>query len=130
MTARPIAWWVGSALGLLASLQMLFSALMKWWPPEDVAEHYVRLGWSQAMMGALALVELACTVLYLTPRFAVLGAILLTGYLGGAVATHVRIGDGQMSYPLALGVMLWVGVWLREPRLRPLFPLSPASQRT
>jgi hypothetical protein len=68
----------------------------------------------------LPFLELACTLVYLAPRTAVLGAILLTGYLGGAAATHVRIGDGVFVYPVALGIALWGGLYLRDPRLRAL----------
>jgi len=71
-------------------------------------------------------VLLACTVLYLIPRTSVLGAILLTGYLGGAVATHARVGDPLFThilFPFYFGVMLWGGLFLREPRLRELIPL-------
>lgn len=130
MTPRPIARWVGSALRALVTLQMLFSVLMNWWLPQGVPEHYAELGWSLTTMRVVGVVELACTLAYLAPRFSVVGAILLTGYLGGAVATHVRVGDGQMAYPLTVGLMLWLGLWLREPRLRPLLSVSAAAHRT
>lgn len=70
----------------------------------------------------LGILEVACVVVYLIPRTAVLGAILLTGYLGGAVATHLRVGDPCFG-PILLGVVLWGGLFLRDPRLRTLIPL-------
>lgn len=122
-SVTPAARWTGLVLGVLASLMMLFSVVMKWWAPDEIPAHFAELGWSMAMIRAVGLVELLCTVAYLTPRFSVLGALLLTGYLGGAVAAHVRIADGQMPFPLGLGALLWLGLWLREPRLRALLPL-------
>lgn len=71
---------------------------------------------------ALGILEIVCTVTYAVPRTAMLGAILLTGYLGGATATHVRIGDSFIS-PVILGVLVWGGLFLRDPRLRALIPL-------
>jgi hypothetical protein len=103
---------------------MLFSVSAKWWPPdESVPAHFAELGWSMATIRAVGLVELVCTIVYLIPRFSVLGCLLLTGYLGGAVAAHVRIADGQMPFPLVLCVLLWLGLWLRDARLRALLPL-------
>ena len=75
----------------------------------------------RALIGIVAL--LVSTLLYLLSRTAVLGAILVTGYLGGAVATHVRVGDGSYLFAAAFGVLAWVGLYLREPRLRALLPL-------
>ena len=83
---------------------------------------------SQDELGAEVLLELACVAVYLIPRTAVLGAILLAGYLGGAVCAHVRIGDPGAVTPLLLGIFAWGGLYLREPRLRALLPLkSPAA---
>jgi hypothetical protein len=74
----------------------------------------------------MGIVLLACTVLYLIPRTAILGVILLTGYLGGAVATHVRVGEGlfPVLFPVVFGALLWGGLWLRDERLRALIPLQ------
>ncbi len=74
----------------------------------------------------IGIIEALCAVLYVIPRTAVVGAILVTGYLGGAVATHTRIGDPSLIGPLIFGVMAWAGLYLREPRLRPLLPLRKA----
>jgi hypothetical protein len=98
---------------------------MKLVNPPEVAKEMARLGYPESLALGLAIVELGCTLVYLIPRTAVLGAILLTGYLGGAVATHVRVGDppGAFLQPAILGVLLWGGLFLRDPRLRALIPL-------
>ena len=82
-------------------------------------------------MFGLGLVLLACTVLYVVPRTSVLGAILLTGYLGGAVASHVRVGEGlfPVFFPVMVGVLLWLGLYLRDVRLRSLIPLRSETLR-
>ena len=104
---------------------MLFSAVMKLVLPAGVPEHFVELGWPLSCVTGLAVLELVCTITYLVPRTAVLGAILLTGYLGGAIAAHVRIGEPLVSviFQLVLGIFLWGGLYLREPRLRALIPV-------
>ena len=113
-----VARRAGAVLGALVVLQMLFSAAMKLTLPTGVPEHFAELGWQLRDVTIVALVELACTALYVVPRTRVLGAILLTGYLGGAVATHLRIGDGVFPYPLVLGVALWAALYLRaEPQM-------------
>ena len=117
------AFWTGHVVGVPPCLMMFFSAAMKFTQPEGVPEHFAELGWKLRTVEWLGLLEVICTVAYLIPRTAVPGAILLTGYLGGAIAAHVRIGDlGTLLFPLILGVMLWGGLWLRDPRLRALLP--------
>lgn len=98
---------------------------MKLVKPAFVVEGTVRLGYSENVIVPLGIVLIACTVLYLVPRTAVLGAILLTGYLGGAVDTHVRASDGlfPILFPVILGVLIWGGLFLRDDRLRALIPL-------
>jgi hypothetical protein len=93
-----------------------------------VAEASAQLGWpaDRGTVTLLATLLLGSTLLYAIPRTSVLGAILLTGYLGGAVATHVRVGSPLFSHVLFgvyLGVIVWAGLWLRDPRLRALIPL-------
>ena len=80
------------------------------------------MGWPIQLAVALGILEISCTAIYLLPRTSVLGAILLTGYLGGAVATHLRIGDPYFG-PVLLGVMVWGGLYFRNPRVRALIPL-------
>ncbi len=103
----------GTLLGALVVLQLLFSVAMKLTRPTGVPEHFAELGWRMRDVTALAVVELVCTALYVVPRTRVLGAIVLTGYLGGAVATHLRIGDGVFPYPLLLGMAAWGALYLR-----------------
>jgi hypothetical protein len=98
---------------------------MKLVKPAPVIEATVRLGYPENIIVPLGIVLTACTVLYLIPRTSVLGAILLTGYLGGAVATHVRVAEGLFSivFPIIFGLLLWGGLYLRDPRLRAFIPL-------
>jgi len=116
--------WIGRILTGVPVLLMLFSASMKFaGNPQMVDEFVNRFGYPASAAPVLGAVELACVVLYAVPRTAVFGAILLTGYLGGAVATHVRIGDPSFLIPLGLGVVAWAGLYFREERLRALLPL-------
>ena len=112
--------WIVSALPVLL---LLFSAALKLAKLPAVVEGFKKFGYPQRLIPVLAIIEITCTVLYLIPQTAVLGAILLTGYLGGATATHVRIGDPSFVGAVICGVLVWLGLLLREPRLRPLLPL-------
>jgi hypothetical protein len=112
-------------MGGLPALFLLADGVMKLAKPAWVVEPTVQLGYSESVIIPLGVVLTACTVAYLIPRTAVLGAILLTGYLGGAVNTHVRAGDGAFAilFPVIFGVLLWGGLYLRDARLRALLPL-------
>ena len=113
--------WVGRVLSILASLLLLFSAAMKFKGGPDVAEGFAHLGLPERMRIPLGILELTCTVIYLIPRTAVLGAVLLAGYLGGVICTHWRVGD-SIIIPVVLGGVIWLGLYLREDRLRQLIP--------
>ncbi|HZE72893.1 MAG TPA: DoxX family protein [Pyrinomonadaceae bacterium] len=117
--------WAGLIISALPALFLLMDGIMKLIRPAIVVEATVHLGYTASVILPLGIVLLACTVLYLIPRTAVLGAILLTGYLGGAVATHVRVGEGvfPIVFPIILGVLIWIGLYLRDDRLRALVPL-------
>jgi len=117
--------WVGRIMSALPTLFLLWDGAMKLVKPQVVVKGTVELGYAEAVILPLGVVLLTCTILYLIPRTAVLGAILLTGYLGGAVATHVRAGQGpfEILFPILLGVLLWGGLVLRDNRLRTLIPL-------
>jgi hypothetical protein len=120
------ARWTGRVLGGLSAAFLLLDAVMKFFKPEPVLKGTVELGFPESVIVPLGVVLLASTLLYLVPRTAVLGAILLTGYLGGAVCTHVRVGYPLFThvlFPVYLGVMLWLGLYLRDRRLRALLPL-------
>jgi hypothetical protein len=117
--------WAGRIISALPILFLLMDGVMKLMKPRIVVETTVQLGYPESVILPLGVVLLISTVLYLIPRTALLGAILLTGYLGGAVATHVRVGAGVFSvlFPVILGILIWFGLYLRDERLRALIPL-------
>jgi hypothetical protein len=104
-------------LSALAVLLLLFSGGMKLARPPQVTEGFVQLGYPENLAVPIGLVEVASAVLYAIPQTAVLGAILLTGYLGGATATHVRMSEPFYA-PIVLGVVIWVALCLRNPQVR------------
>lgn len=115
--------WTGRVVSVLPAGMLFTSAGMKLsHAPQFVAMFTNKLGYPESSLTGIGLLELACTLLYSIPQTAFLGALLLTGYLGGAIATHVRIGE-PFATPLILGVLVWVGLYLRESRLRALAPL-------
>ena len=130
VSARPRrrwALWTGRGLSALTILVMLLSAAMKFMAPPLVIEQFVgKFGYREGILFALGVLEVSCVVLYAIPRTAVLGAVLVTGYLGGAIATHARIGDAFIV-PLALGVAAWAGLYLRDERFGALLPLRSAT---
>jgi hypothetical protein len=113
--------WISYILSALPVLALLSSAVMKFMKPAAVVQGFAHLGYAESSAFPLGVVELACTALYLIPRTSILGAILITGYLGGATATTYRVGDSWIM-TVALGVLVWGGLFLREPRLRALIP--------
>jgi DoxX-like family len=120
------ALWAGWILGVLPALMLTMSGLMKLVQPTAVVEGFEHLGWPVSLAVGLGVVEIGCTIVYLIPSTTILGAILLTGYLGGAMATHLRIGESLVP-PLLVGVVVWLGIFLREPRLRALIPLRKTA---
>ncbi len=120
--------WAGRIMSALVILFLALDVAFKFVKPAPapVVETFARLGWPLSLGPVLGIVLLVSTALYAIPITSVLGAILLTGYLGGAIATHLRVGDPLFShvlFPTYLGVLLWGGLYLREPRLRALIPL-------
>jgi hypothetical protein len=115
--------WAGRIISGLPVLFLLIDGAMKLVKPAPVVEATVGLGYPESVIVPIGVVLIVCTILYLIPKTSVLGAILLTGYLGGAVATHVRTGESLFSiiFPVIFGVLLWLGLYLRDTRLRPLF---------
>ena len=114
-------------LSVLPVLMLLMSGVMKLLKPAPVVEGFGKFGCPEHLIVVLGVLEIACTVIYLIPRTSFLGAILVTGYLGGATATHVRVGDPAFCAPAMLGVLVWGGLYLRDPRLRALIPLRAAN---
>ena len=122
---RPVskkALWTGYVMSAIPVLMLFFSAAMKFAKPPAVMEGLKHLGLPENLVFGLGVLEVACTLLYVIPRTSVLGAILLTGYLGGAVLAHLRVGDPFFG-PVIFGVLVWGGLFLRDPRLRALIPL-------
>ena len=115
-----IAGWI---MSILPALLLLFSASFKFLQPTGFAESVVEMGYTPAQMFKLGFVELGCTLLYLFPRTAVIGAILLTAYMGGAVATHFRV-DQIFIAQILVGVLIWGGLYMRDMRIRALIPIK------
>jgi hypothetical protein len=114
--------WTGRIVSGLAVLFFLFDGVMKLLKPAVVVEATRQLGYPESDIVAIGVVLLACTLLYVFPRTSILGAILLTGYLGGAVASQVRVGAGwfNVTFAAVFGVLVWAGLWLRDNRVRNL----------
>ena len=113
--------WTGYVVSAIPVVMLLFSGVLKF-VKDPVVEEFNRLGYGENLILVIGVLEISCTVIYLIPRTSVLGAILLTGYLGGATATHVRIGDPSFFAPVVVGVLVWLGLYLRDSRLRVLVP--------
>ena len=127
--ASKPALWAGRALSGLVVAFLLFDGAIKLVPWPVVIETMDKMGYgpSETLARSLGLITVVCTVLYAVPPTSILGAILLTGYLGGAMASHVRIGSPLFSHILFgfyLGLMVWGGLWLRNKSLRALIPFS------
>ena len=114
--------WVGRVISGLVSLAFLMSAFMKLKGGAEVTEGMAHLGLAESLIVPLAVLEFSCVVVYLIPATSVLGAILLTGYMGGAICTHLRAGD-PFYFQIGFGVLVWLGLFLRESRLKALIPL-------
>ena len=120
------ALWAGSIVSTLVVLMLLADSVSKIMKAAPVLKAQAELGFPDSQTVGIGVVLFICTLVYVIPRTSILGAILLTGYLGGAVAVKLRIGDsllGQVLFPVYVGVMLWGGLFLREDRLRALIPL-------
>lgn len=116
--------WAGRILSALPVLNLLFASSLKLMNHPTAVDGFAKLGFPEGIALKLGILELACTVIYVIPQTSVLGAILLTGYLGGAVVTHVRVGDpfSNIIAPVFLGALVWGGLFLRDKRLRTLIP--------
>lgn len=120
--------WIGRVMsGLVIAFMLMASLFPKLFLPELAVESMQQLGWSAKHVFVVAAIELIGTLLYAIPRTSTLGAVLLTGLLGGAVATHLRIENPLFShtvFPLYVGFLMWGGLWLRDARVRALLPLT------
>lgn len=117
--------WTGRVISGLVVLFMLFDGISKVMKAQQVIDATVRIGFPVTTIVGIGITLLVCTVLYVIPNTSILGAILLTGYLGGATAAQVRAVSPvfETVFPIIFGVLVWLGVYLREPRLRALVPL-------
>ena len=122
MVAAGRLVWVGRVISVLASLVFALSAFMKLKGGAELTEGMAHLGLPESLVVPLAMLEISCVVIYLVPATSVLGAILLTGYIGGAICTHLRVGDPYVVQ-IALGIFVWLGLYFRENRLKGLIPL-------
>ncbi len=117
--------WAGRIISALVVLFLLFDGVTKVMKVTPVLQASAKLGYPESLIPVIGIILLVCTALYVIPRTSILGAILLTGYLGGATASQVRIGSPlfETLFPVIFGVLIWAGIFLREDRLRALIPL-------
>ena len=117
--------WTGRVLSGLMALFFVLDGVGHLMKPAPVVEAFARLGYPLSASVGIGLLALICTAIYVTPRTSVLGAILLTGYMGGAVSTHVRAGSTvfETIFPVILGSLVWAGIFVRDAQLRKLIPL-------
>ena len=120
--------WTGRVLTTLTVLFLVMDIAFKFIPPipAQVMQSISQLGLQPTSLNVIGILLLVCTILYLVPRTSILGAILLTGYLGGAISLHMRVGNPLFCcvlFPVYIGVLMWAGLYLREPRLPALMPL-------
>ena len=132
--AAPKKWqlWLGRALSAVPVLMMTFAGIMKLLHSPQMAAGWVnQFGWPENLMAVVGLIELSCALLFAIPRTAVFGAILVAAFFGGAFVSHLRIGDGGGGVvPIVLAVLAWVGLYLRDERLRSLVPLRRPRRET
>jgi hypothetical protein len=115
--------WIGRVMSALPVLLVLLSSVMKLMKMAAVVEGFARAGLSERLIIPVGVIELVCVIVYVIPQTAVLGAILMTGLLGGATITTLRIGDPTYPMPVVLGMLAWGGLFLRDTRLRELIPI-------
>lgn len=118
--------WTGRIISALVALMFTFDGVAHVMKPAPVVEAFARLGYPLSASVGLGVVLLISTSIYVTPKSSILGAILLTGYLGGAVSTHVRAGSSTFEtiFPVILGAVVWLGLYLRDANLRALIPIQ------
>ena len=115
--------WIGRVMSALPVLLVLFGSVVKLMKTASVIEGFVRAGVPERLIIPVGIIELVCVIVYVIPQTAVLGAILMTGLLGGATITNLRIADPTYPLPIVLGMLAWGGLFLRDTRLRELIPI-------
>lgn len=126
-TTSKGALWTGRALSGFAIIFLLFDSVIKLLGLPMVAESTAQLGYPAGLALTIGIIELACLIVYMIPATSILGAVLLTGYLGGAIATHVRIGSPLFThilFPTYIAALIWGGLYLRDVRVRALLPIG------
>jgi len=126
-TVSKTILWTGRVMSALPVLLILLGSVMKLMKHPSVLEGFARAGLPERLIVPVGLIELVCVVVYLIPRTSVLGAILMTGLMGGATITTLRVGDPTYPMPVILGMLAWGGLYLRDVRLRALIPLRKES---
>jgi hypothetical protein len=121
--------WTGRVVSWLCALYVAFAAIVKLLQPPMVLEGFVHYGYPARLVIPIGVIELTCAIVYLIPRTSVLGAILLTGLIGGATATNLRIGDQGFVAPVILGILVWGGLFLRDQGLRDLIPIRRSDDQ-
>ena len=124
--------WAGRILGALAVVFLLFDTVLHLMKPAPVAAAFAQLGYPLDLAVGIGTLELVCVALYVIPRTSLLGAILLTGYLGGAVASQLRVGHSffETVFPIIIGVLVWGGLFFHSRRLRAIFPLRSETEES
>jgi hypothetical protein len=126
MTTTPKTIWIGRTLSALAILFLSFDTIVKVLRLPVAVDGTTQLGYPESSVFVIGIIQLVCLVLYVIPKTSVFGAILFTGYLGGAIATHLRIGSPLFThilFPIYVAVLIWGGLYAREPRLRAVIPI-------
>jgi hypothetical protein len=126
-SVSKVSIWAGRIISGLVVLFLLFDSAIKLLVLAAAVEGTVHVGYPASVVRPIGIVLLACVLLYVIPRTTILGAILLTGYLGGATATLVRMSDPLFVLPVVIGVLAWLGIFLRDERLRTLMPLRSSA---
>lgn len=121
---KPYLVWIGRALSLVVCIPFAFSATLKFFPSfyPQMGEQMAQIGIPMSLLIPIGILEVTCVVIYLIPPTSVLGAILFTGYIGGAMMTHLRVGENVLMHVI-LGLVIWLGIYLREQRLRQIIPI-------
>ena len=126
MTTTSKTIWIGRTLSALAILFLSFDTIVKVLQLPVAVDGTTQLGYPESSVFVIGIIQLVCLVLYVIPKTSVFGAILFTGYLGGAIATHLRIGSPLFThilFPIYVAVLIWGGLYAREPRLRAVIPI-------
>jgi hypothetical protein len=123
--ASKATLWAAYGISALAVLFLIFDSVIKVLKLAPAVEATTQLGYPESLIISIGVIELVCLAVYMIPRTAILGAILMTGYLGGAIATNLRAGTPLFNvfFPLIIGALIWGGIYLRDERLRALVPL-------